>query len=69
MVAPRRAMRRACLRRAQEGGRRAAARATIHDFSGGAEARGEQKKTWMVGLKPTMTTLWGMSSSANQSAS
>jgi hypothetical protein len=32
--------------------------ATIHDFLGGADAAGEQKKTWMVGTRPTMT-VWG----------
>jgi hypothetical protein len=30
--------------------------ATIHDFFGGAEPRGRQKKAWMVGTRPTMTT-------------
>jgi hypothetical protein len=57
------------MRNAQEGGRGAAARATIHDFFGGDEASGGQKKTWMVGLKPTMTTLFGISLGANLPAS
>jgi hypothetical protein len=29
--------------------------ATIHDFLGAARASGGQKKTWMVGTRPTMT--------------
>jgi hypothetical protein len=29
--------------------------ATIHDFLGGADPTGGQKKTWMVGTRPTMT--------------
>jgi len=61
MVAPRRAVRRrACLRNAYEGGRYAVARATIHDFLGDAEPAGRQKKSWMVGMKPTMTVVWGI---------
>jgi hypothetical protein len=51
MLAPLRATRRACLRHAQEGGRMAAARASIHDFF----VSGGEKKTWMVGTRPTMT--------------
>jgi hypothetical protein len=39
--------------------------ATIHDFFGSAEASGEQKKTWMVGTRPTMTTLFGVGGGAN----
>jgi len=30
--------------------------ATIHDFCGGVESSGRQKKSWMVGTRPTMTT-------------
>jgi hypothetical protein len=48
MVAPRRAMWRAYLRRAQEGGRYAAARATIHVFLC-------QKKSWMLATSASMT--------------
>jgi hypothetical protein len=32
--------------------------ATIHDFFGGAEASGGQKKTWMVATSATMTSGW-----------
>jgi len=42
--------------------------ATIHDFLGGAKSCGWQKKTWMVGLKPTMTALFGAGKSATLSA-
>jgi hypothetical protein len=37
--------------------------ATIHDFLVGAERHGWQKKTWMVGTRPTMTTGWRQRSS------
>jgi hypothetical protein len=55
MVAPRHAAeRRAYLRNAQEGGREATARATIHVFSV-TPNREPAKKSWMVGTRPTMT--------------
>jgi hypothetical protein len=29
--------------------------ATIHDFFGGAQTTAGQKRTWLVGTRPTMT--------------
>ena len=47
MVAPRRAIARACVRGAEKGSRDAAARATIHVFFGGGETEsGRKRRGW-----------------------
>jgi hypothetical protein len=41
---------------------------SIHDFFGGDETECKQKKAWMVGTRPTMTTVFGVSGTAIPSA-